>query len=69
MISFIVQDLGFASLICPATVKAVKQGTPESLEAEKRGETRHGLAQVELDDGRCLRARLVVGKAFSMKVT
>lgn len=55
------QDLGFASLICPATVKAVKQGTPELLEAEKRGETRHGLAQVELDDGRCLRARLVVG--------
>lgn len=63
------QDLGFASLLCPATVKAVKRSPLESVEAEGKKETRHGLAQVELDDGRCLRARLVVGKGVSTKVT
>eukprot|EP00250_Pteridium_aquilinum_P009758 c18910_g1_i1 orf=173-1693(+) len=58
------KDLGFASLICPATVKAVKgcaYSPSESVEADRKGEARHGLAQIELDDGRCLRARLVVG--------
>ncbi|MCO5567035.1 hypothetical protein L7F22_020718 [Adiantum nelumboides] len=58
------QDLGFASLICPATVKAVKEGvySPSVLEEEEnKGETRNGFAQVDLDDGQRLHARLVVG--------
>ncbi|KAI5068331.1 hypothetical protein GOP47_0016676 [Adiantum capillus-veneris] len=59
-----IQDLGFASLICPATVKAVKgcAYSPSKLAGEENEEeTRNGFAQVELDDGQRLHARLVVG--------
>ncbi|KAH7444176.1 hypothetical protein KP509_02G068400 [Ceratopteris richardii] len=60
-----IQDLGFTSLIFPANVKAVKGCEKSSSARVKEGtdcETNNkGLAQVELDDGQLLHARLVVG--------
>lgn len=58
------KDSGFATLFCPAIVKAIKLHTHPLSEAERGNEAlnaRHGLAQVELDNGRCLHTRLVVG--------
>ena len=57
---FILQDLGYATVISPATVKSIEldaiiDGGEEILQ-------RHGLAQIELDNGQCLHTRLVVGK-------
>ena len=57
---FILQDLGHATIISPATVKSIELdaiigGGEEILQ-------RHGLAQIELDNGQCLHTRLVVGK-------